>query len=229
MLLRYFYLLKSYQIPVSIREWLDFMLGLHGGLIFANSADFYYLSRLCLVKDEAYFDEFDRAFQHFMAGLDTLAPVFTYETGKTMLEFLRKQFLAELSDSEKVILEGLLQDYQQSNALVQARLAAANQDLIDGKTPRQTLRPLEKASAANNQGVNQAAPWPAELSALSDASDPKDADDVTTVHEDLGEGDYGSARSRQEEGGSDGSGGGGNGSDDAGHGENGFEGRGAGF
>ena len=239
MLLRYFYLLKSYQVPVSIREWLDFILGMHQGLIFANSADFYYLSRLCLVKDEAYFDKFDRAFQHFMTGLDTLAPVFTYETGKTMLEFLRKQFLAELSESEKAVLERLLQDYHESNARVQARLAAANQELIDGKTLSQQLGPLEKASAVNNQGVNQVAPWPAELSALSEVSDPKDADDATTVYEGLGEGDPGSARSAQEEGGSqgsdqdssgsDGSGEGENGSDDAGHGENGFEGRGAGF
>ena len=229
MLLRYFYLLKSYQVPVSIREWLDFILGMHQGLIFANSADFYYLSRLCLVKDEAYFDKFDRAFQHFMTGLDTLAPVFTYETGKTMLEFLRKQFLAELSESEKAALEGLLQDYHESNARVQARLAAANQELIDGKTLRQQLGPLEKASAVNNQGVNQVAPWPAELSALSEVSDPKDADDATTVYEGLGEGDPGSVRSAQDSSGSDGSGEDENGSDDAGHGENGFEGRGQGL
>jgi uncharacterized protein with von Willebrand factor type A (vWA) domain len=202
---------------------------MHQGLIFANSADFYYLSRLCLVKDEAYFDKFDRAFQHFMTGLDTLAPVFTYETGKTMLEFLRKQFLAELSESEKAALEGLLQDYHESNARVQARLAAANQELIDGKTLRQQLGPLEKASAVNNQGVNQVAPWPAELSALSEVSDPKDADDATTVYEGLGEGDPGSVRSAQDSSGSDGSGEDENGSDDAGHGENGFEGRGAGF
>ncbi len=146
-----------------------------------------------------------------------------------MLEFLRKQFLAELSESEKAALEGLLQDYHESNARVQARLAAANQELIDGKTLRQQLGPLEKASAVNNRGVNQVAPWPAELSALSEVSDPKDADDATTVYEGLGEGDPGSVRSAQDSSGSDGSGEDENGSDDAGHGENGFEGRGAGF
>mgnify|MGYP001370981139 FL=1 len=66
MFLKLFNSLKVAGIPVTIREYLDMLKGLDKGICYKNSIeDFYYFSRLCLVKDEKYFDRFDKAFKSF--------------------------------------------------------------------------------------------------------------------------------------------------------------------
>jgi uncharacterized protein with von Willebrand factor type A (vWA) domain len=42
------------------------------GVIGPSIDDFYYLSRASLVKDEANFDKFDRAFSEFWQGVETI-------------------------------------------------------------------------------------------------------------------------------------------------------------
>jgi len=76
MLLSLFGILRRYRLPVSTGEWLDLLSALNAGVVFSNSNAFYYLCRLCLIKDERYFDRFDQAFSAFMTGLDT-APLDT--------------------------------------------------------------------------------------------------------------------------------------------------------
>ena len=76
MLLTLFGLLRRHRLPVSTGEWLDLLSALKAGVVFSNLDGFYYLARLCLVKDERYFDRFDQAFSAFMAGLDA-APLDT--------------------------------------------------------------------------------------------------------------------------------------------------------
>ena len=49
-------------MPVSTKELLDLLEGLKQRIAFADMDDFYYFSRACMVKDEKYFDRFDRAF-----------------------------------------------------------------------------------------------------------------------------------------------------------------------
>lgn len=70
MLLSLFGLLRRHRLPVSTGEWLDLLSALNAGVVFSNPDAFYYLCRLCLVKDERYFDRFDQAFSAFMAGLN---------------------------------------------------------------------------------------------------------------------------------------------------------------
>ena len=70
MLLTLFGILRRHRLPVSTGEWLDLLSALKAGVVFSNLDAFYYLARLCLVKDERYFDRFDQAFSAFMAGLD---------------------------------------------------------------------------------------------------------------------------------------------------------------
>lgn len=72
MLINFFYTLKNHEIPVSIREFLDFLAILQRGMAFANAEEFYALARTCLVKDEKNFDRFDLAFGHFMQGITEL-------------------------------------------------------------------------------------------------------------------------------------------------------------
>jgi len=66
MLVRFFFLLRKLGVPVSITELLTLLEALRAGLGDLSAERFYYLSRTCLVKDERYYDRFDRAFAaHF--------------------------------------------------------------------------------------------------------------------------------------------------------------------
>lgn len=72
MFINLFYTLRVYGIPVSTRELLDLHALLDAGLVFANQEQFYHLVRLCMVKDEKYFDKFDRAMADYFQGIDSL-------------------------------------------------------------------------------------------------------------------------------------------------------------
>src|SRR5438445_13436657 len=65
--------------------------------------DFYYLSRSALVKDEANFDKFDRAFAEFWQGVETIPGIET----RVPLGWLLKQVELTLSEEEKKQIEAL--------------------------------------------------------------------------------------------------------------------------
>jgi uncharacterized protein with von Willebrand factor type A (vWA) domain len=73
-------------------------------LAFADIDDFYHLSRALLVKDEKYYDRFDRAFgAHFkeLEGLDDVIEALIPD------DWLRSEFMKQLSDEEKAKIESL--------------------------------------------------------------------------------------------------------------------------
>ena len=72
MFINLFYTLRTYGVPVSTRELLDLYALLETGIVFADREQFYELIRLCIVKDEKYFDKFDRAMADYFEGIDTL-------------------------------------------------------------------------------------------------------------------------------------------------------------
>ena len=72
MFLNLFYTLRTYGVPVSTRELLDLYALLETGIVFADREQFYELIRLCMVKDEKYFDKFDRAMADYFECIDTL-------------------------------------------------------------------------------------------------------------------------------------------------------------
>ncbi len=72
MFINLFYTLRTYGVPVSTRELLDLYALLETGIVFADREQFYELIRLCMVKDEKYFDKFDRAMADYFEGIDTL-------------------------------------------------------------------------------------------------------------------------------------------------------------
>jgi len=72
MLIDFFSALRKAQVPVTIKELLVLIEALDRKLVFASLDDFYLLARLCLVKDEKYFDRFDRAFGGYFHGLQQL-------------------------------------------------------------------------------------------------------------------------------------------------------------
>ena len=59
-------------MPVSLREYLDFLEALDAGLVLYDAEGFYYLARAALVKDERHIDRFDRVFAAVFDGLEAL-------------------------------------------------------------------------------------------------------------------------------------------------------------
>jgi len=52
MLVHFFFKLREYRLPVSLRELLDLINALKQGVIFADVDAFYHLARTIMVKDE---------------------------------------------------------------------------------------------------------------------------------------------------------------------------------
>ena len=95
--------LKAAKVPVSIKEWLVLMEGLRAGVTGPSIEEFYYLARTALVKDEANFDKFDRAFGEYFRGVETLLGA----EADIPLEWLLKQAELNLSPEEKALVESL--------------------------------------------------------------------------------------------------------------------------
>jgi len=70
MFINFFYLLKSYGVPVSITEWMTLMEALSRGMAFSSLYSFYCLARAILVKSETHYDRYDQAFHHCFKGIE---------------------------------------------------------------------------------------------------------------------------------------------------------------
>jgi hypothetical protein len=99
-----FYKLRDSGIPVSITEYLTLMDALDKGVSGIDIDGFYYLMRATLVKDEKYFDRFDRIFGAYFEGMEDLMEDLIPEIP---LEWLRKQAELNLSEEEKRQIEAL--------------------------------------------------------------------------------------------------------------------------
>jgi hypothetical protein len=97
MLINFFLALKKERIPVSITELLHLLDVLKARLVYADIDDFYYLSRMALVKDERHYDKFDRAFSTYFKGLEDLSSMIASLIPD---EFLRKEFEKTLTAEE---------------------------------------------------------------------------------------------------------------------------------
>jgi uncharacterized protein with von Willebrand factor type A (vWA) domain len=108
MLIDFFYALRKAKIPISIQEFLTLLEALKKEVIFPSVDQFYYLSRITLVKDEKHFDKFDQVFSSYFKGIDNLLELFP----DIPEEWLKEKFKRELSPEEKAALEkfGSLED-----------------------------------------------------------------------------------------------------------------------
>ena len=104
MLINFFQTLKNTGMPVSVKEYLVLLEAVKAGLAFASVDDFYLLARTCLVKDEKYFDRFDRAFSAWFKDLETVDDIINALVPK---DWLRAQLEKHLSDEEKAKIESL--------------------------------------------------------------------------------------------------------------------------
>ena len=104
MLVRFFFLLRSAGVPVSITELLALLEALKAGLGGLSAERFYNLARTCLVKDERFYDRFDRVFAAHFKGAEDLFAMLQRELPQ---DWLAKAVQRELTDAEKAGIEAL--------------------------------------------------------------------------------------------------------------------------
>ena len=108
MLIQFFFTLRKYRLPVSLRELLDLINALKKGVIFADVDAFYHLARTIMVKDETHFDRFDKAFSDYFSGIADLDLLESLKQQHNLPEdWLRKEFEKNLSDEEKAQLKAM--------------------------------------------------------------------------------------------------------------------------
>jgi uncharacterized protein with von Willebrand factor type A (vWA) domain len=103
MLIEFFLKLKAGGVPVSIKEFLTLIEALAKRVAFGSMEEFYYLARAALVKDEKFYDRYDRVFAAYFKGIiaadgiELLIPE----------EWLKKLAERILTDEEKRLIESL--------------------------------------------------------------------------------------------------------------------------
>ena len=104
MLFDFFFTIRKAGVPASVKEFLTLIEALDRGVVCGSVEDFYTLSRLTLVKDEAYFDRFDRAFAAYFKAVESIPDeIFTEIPG----DWLRKIAERWLSEEERRQVEAI--------------------------------------------------------------------------------------------------------------------------
>jgi uncharacterized protein len=104
MLVKFFFLLRKTGVPVSITELLTLLEALKAGLGDLSAERFYYLARTCLVKDEKFYDRYDRAFAQHFKGVEE---AFAMLAQKLPADWLEKMTVRDFSDEEKAQIEAM--------------------------------------------------------------------------------------------------------------------------
>jgi uncharacterized protein with von Willebrand factor type A (vWA) domain len=100
-LIDFFFTLKDAKIPVSIKEFLIMLEAMKKDVINPSLDDFYFLSRMTLVKDEAHYDKFDKAFGLYFKGIETIFD----KNPEIPLDWLLKRMERELTPEQKAAIE----------------------------------------------------------------------------------------------------------------------------
>ena len=126
MLLGFFEHLRRYRVPVSVRELIDLLSIFSQRLIFADQDEFYFLSRLSLVKDEKYYDRFDQAFGAYFSGLDDWVGVFKEDESEQL-----RELLARVIEGHEREVAFVMREY--GEAVAEAKEKAAREDGEDNR------------------------------------------------------------------------------------------------
>ena len=115
MFISLFNTLKATGVPCSLRELLDLIGAVDKKLAFANMEEFYYLCRATLVKDEKYYDKFDRAFDIYFKGIESIDDILEMLIPEEWLKAEFEKYLTE-EELEKIKslggLEKLLDEFK---------------------------------------------------------------------------------------------------------------------
>ena len=104
MLVKFFFELRAAGVPVSLTELLALLRGLQERVAFLSAQRFYFLARLTLVKDERYYDRFDRVFAEHFQGAERL---FAAIEAQLPPEWLAAMTRGLLTEEEKRQVEAL--------------------------------------------------------------------------------------------------------------------------
>ena len=104
MLIDFFLGLKRAGLPVSTREFLVLLEAMEKRLVLGSVDDFYHLARLCLVKDEKLFDQFDQAFSAYFEDLQSFDE---FIEALIPEDWLRSEFEKCLSEEDKQQIKSL--------------------------------------------------------------------------------------------------------------------------
>ena len=139
MLINFFQTLKKLEIPVSVKEFLVLLEAMQARLAFGSVDDFYLLARSCLVKDEKYFDRFDRAFSAWFKDLESLEDVLNALVPE---EWLRAEFEKYLTPEERDQikslggLDKLLEEFRKRLEEQEKRHSGGSKWIGTGEPPR---------------------------------------------------------------------------------------------
>ncbi|MDQ9169858.1 hypothetical protein Q8A64_05475 [Oxalobacteraceae bacterium R-40] len=101
MLIDFFFILKDAKIPVSIKEFLMLLEAMQKNVIAPSLDEFYYLSRMTLVKSETDYDKFDRAFGWYFKGVNSI-----FESNPVIpADWLKERLEKALSREEREQIE----------------------------------------------------------------------------------------------------------------------------
>jgi len=103
MLIDFYFTVKEFGVPVSIKEFLVLLEALKRHVAYCSVDDFYYLSRTCLVKDEKHFDKYDRAFGKYFKGVLEIDGI----VAEIPEEWLKRMAEKYLTEEEKKLIESL--------------------------------------------------------------------------------------------------------------------------
>ena len=95
MLVNFFFELRQGGVPVTVTEFLTLLEALSERVAWASAQDFYYLARLCLVKDERHYDRFDRVFAETFAGAEKAFQQLVAQVPEEWLKALGERILSE--------------------------------------------------------------------------------------------------------------------------------------
>jgi uncharacterized protein with von Willebrand factor type A (vWA) domain len=126
-LVDFFLHLKARQLPVSTKELLALLEALEARLVGASLDDFYLLARAILIKDEALYDRFDRAFGEYFKGVEAL-PGMEAMIPAEWLELAAKRHLSEEDrlKLQKLGYEKLFEQFRQRLAEQKERHAGGS-------------------------------------------------------------------------------------------------------
>jgi uncharacterized protein with von Willebrand factor type A (vWA) domain len=105
MLTKFFFDLRDAGVPVAITEFLTLLEGLKRNVTGHSAEGFYYFARMCLVKDEAHYDRFDRVFAKTFEGAEALFEKIVAELPADWLKALTERVLSE-EEKQKVAALG---------------------------------------------------------------------------------------------------------------------------
>jgi uncharacterized protein with von Willebrand factor type A (vWA) domain len=104
MLVKFFLALRRAGVPVSLTELLTLLEALQKGLAQVSAERFYYLARTCLVKDERYYDRFDRAFAAHFKGVEE---AFAELVRELPADWLARLAVRDFTPEERAQIEAL--------------------------------------------------------------------------------------------------------------------------